>query len=174
MVQLIPELGPALVPAPRGRGSCRPSGTEGAVLIEYLVVFWPVLLLGMTVWQQTEIWMGELVVQRAATAAARAAAVVLPDDPALYGGTPVNAYVGRRRADIELAAALAVSGGDWFEQVPEVRVERSSSGDTVTATVKARFECKLGLFNLACQRYRSLERSAQFPYQGAHYRYSRP
>jgi hypothetical protein len=58
----------------------------GAVYLEFLLVFLPVFLLFLAVIELGFIYTGRLVVQHAATRAARAAVVVIDDDPALYGG----------------------------------------------------------------------------------------
>jgi hypothetical protein len=65
-------------------------GTSGAVYVEFLIAFIPffVMVLGMI--QSALLYTGHLVVQHSATTAARAAIVVLPDDPRLYDGAPVN------------------------------------------------------------------------------------
>ncbi|HMA92837.1 MAG TPA: hypothetical protein VKP30_09130, partial [Polyangiaceae bacterium] len=96
--------------------------TQGAVYVEYLIALLPVLFSAFVVWQLLELWMGELMVKRAASVAVRAAAVVLPDDPAFYDGAPVHQFVGLRKTDVELSAALVLAASAQFVQKPKVTV----------------------------------------------------
>jgi hypothetical protein len=61
---------------------------RGAVYVEFLLVFMPVFLFFLAVVELGFVYAGKLVVQHAATRAARAAAVILDDDPARYRGEP--------------------------------------------------------------------------------------
>jgi Flp pilus assembly protein TadG len=72
---------PALRPALR-------RDARGAVYVEFLLVFLPVFLLFLAILELGFIYAGRLVVQHASTRAARAAVVVIDDDPAFYGGAP--------------------------------------------------------------------------------------
>ncbi|MBX3250769.1 MAG: pilus assembly protein [Myxococcales bacterium] len=60
--------------------------TRAAVYVEFLVVFMPVFTLWLGMTQIGLMYAGDVIVQHAADAAARSAIVVLPDDPARYGG----------------------------------------------------------------------------------------
>jgi hypothetical protein len=60
--------------------------TRGAVYVEFLITFIPVFLVFVCMVQLAMIFVAGLTVQRAATAAARAAAVVLDDNPRYYNG----------------------------------------------------------------------------------------
>jgi len=62
------------------------SDTRAAVYVEFLVVFMPVFTLWLGMTQIGLIFAADVAVQHAADAAARSAIVVLPDDPARYGG----------------------------------------------------------------------------------------
>ncbi|RYZ05493.1 MAG: hypothetical protein EOO73_19780 [Myxococcales bacterium] len=59
---------------------------RGAVFVEHLIAYLPVLFFFLATWQLIELCAARLIVQRAASAAARAAIVILPDDPAFYQG----------------------------------------------------------------------------------------
>jgi hypothetical protein len=59
---------------------------RGAVYVEFLLVFLPVFLLFLCILELGFLYTGRLVAQHAATRAARAAVVILDDDPAFYGG----------------------------------------------------------------------------------------
>jgi len=148
--------------------------TQGAVYIEYLIALLPVLLSALVIWQLLELWMGELMVRRAASVAVRAAAVVLPDDPAFYDGAPLHRFTGLRKTDIELSAALVLAASPQFVEKPKVTVIISASENYVTARVTAPFECFSGGLGLVCGgTRRQLTAAATYPYQGAQYEYSK-
>lgn len=60
----------------------------GVVFVEFLVAFLPLWVFFLSVVQLAFVSHADLVVRHAADSAARSAAVVLPDDPAAYGGSP--------------------------------------------------------------------------------------
>ena len=60
--------------------------TRAAVYVEFLVVFMPMFTLFLGMIQVALIFAADNLVQHAADAAGRSAIVVLPDDPARYGG----------------------------------------------------------------------------------------
>ena len=80
--------------------------TQGAVYVEFLVAFMPLLVAFECLLQLTELHIAGLVTTHAAQCASRAASVVLPDDPVHYQGVPVGMLEGARRRDVERAAAL--------------------------------------------------------------------
>lgn len=146
----------------------------GAVYVEYLVAIVPFLLLGLSGLQLVELWTGQIVVRRAASAAVRAAAVVLPDDPRFYDDVPANRFEGARKRAIELAAALVLVPSPQFEDLVGVELELPPNRALLTATVHARFACSLGFVGVVCGGgQKVLTARASFPYQGARYRYSR-
>lgn len=150
-----------------------PRASLGAVYIEYLITLLPVLFAALSIWQLLELWTADLMLKRAASVAARAAAVVLPDDPAFYDDVPVHQFAGRRRTDIELSAALVLAASPQFTAKPEVRVQISPSEQFITATVTARFECFMSRLSLVCGSSLELLRAeASYPYQGARYVYA--
>lgn len=145
--------------------------TRGAVFVEHLIAFVPILFFGLSVWELIELWAGDLVVRRAATAAARAAAVVLADDPRFYGGVPVNQYRGQRRSDVELAAALVLGTSPHFLSRPEVKVSVGADNE-LSASVTAAFHCFTGWVSVVCGgAERTLHATATYPYQRAAYVY---
>lgn len=82
------------------------SDERGIVFLEFLVTFVPVWTFSLCVLQLALISQASLIVKHAADAAARSAAVVLPDDPDEYGGEP-QMGVGRNRVPgDDLGAAL--------------------------------------------------------------------
>jgi hypothetical protein len=93
--------------------------TRGAVYVEFLLVFMPIFLLFLAVVELGLVYAAQLVVQHSANRAARAAVVVIDDDPARYGGeargrldmtgtaatpSPVEAFLS--------GAGLGASAGD--------------------------------------------------------------
>lgn len=145
---------------------------RGAVFVEHCIVLVPVLVLALSTWQLVELWVGDLVLRRAAGAAARAAAVVLPDDPAFYGEVPAGELAGARRAQIELAAALVVATSPYFRSKPRVELSAAAGHGVLSAHVSAPFDCVFGWLALVCGGdQRVLSASASASYQGARYRY---
>ena len=73
--------------------SARPSllrDEEATSYAEFLIAGPPVMLLFLALMQLGLAYAGKLVVRHAANRAARAAVVVLPDDPRFYEGEPIN------------------------------------------------------------------------------------
>lgn len=75
------------------------SDARGVVYVEFLLVFMPVFLLFLALVRLGFVYAARLVVQHAATRAARAAVVVIDDDPARYGG--------ERRGRLDLSGSAA-------------------------------------------------------------------
>jgi hypothetical protein len=147
--------------------------TEGAVFVEQLIAFLPVMFFFLATWQLMELCAGDLIVKRAASAAARAAVVVLPDDPMFYGGEPVNSFSGARKRDVELAAAMILATSPHFSDDFSVSVTGASGNQPLTATIKAPFHCFAGWVSLVCGgASRTLEASARQVYQGAPFDYA--
>ena len=118
--------------------------SEGAVFVEQLIALLPTLFFFLATWQLLELCAADLVVKRAANAAARAAIVVLPDDPMFYGGTPVNSFTGARKYDIELSAAMILSTAPQLSADFAVEISPASGNQPLTATVTAPFHCFAG------------------------------
>ncbi len=95
-------------PRPRRRSLAR--DTRGVVYVEFLLAFVPIFTLFLGIAQLVLLWGGRLVVGHAATRAARAAAVVLDDDPRYYDREPRNAVSGRALEASDLFAAFARLG----------------------------------------------------------------
>ncbi|MFO0677802.1 MAG: TadE family protein [Polyangiaceae bacterium] len=80
--------------------------TRGAVYVEFLVAFMPLFVFFMALVQFGFVQTANLVVKHSAVTGARAASVVLPDDPAFYGGAPLNRAEGKRFEEIERAVKM--------------------------------------------------------------------
>jgi len=147
--------------------------TRGAISVEYLIAFLPVMLFFASVWQLADLYAAHLIVQRAASAAGRAASVVLPDDPHYYGGAAVNTFAGARKTQIELAANLVLRASPKILAQPEVAIEGASGAGPLTATVRARVRCFPGWGSLVCgaDGLQTLTGAARYPYHGAKYQY---
>ncbi|RMH36661.1 MAG: hypothetical protein D6689_22020 [Deltaproteobacteria bacterium] len=89
---------------------------RGAVYVEFLLVFPPLLLLFLCTLQLALLYVAHLGVQHAAAMATRSAIVVIPDDPVYYDGADKNAFSDPSNCGespmakvIELAGALGKS-----------------------------------------------------------------
>lgn len=144
---------------------------RGAVLIEFLVVFMPMALLFVGVWQVCELYAAQLVLARASSAAGRAASVVLPDNPDFYGGAPQDVLEGQRKADVELAAGMILAASPHFTKKFAVKVSNVPQRDfgSIEVTVSAELDCR-GL-RLLCPWADTLAISAtsNHAYHGAGY-----
>jgi len=150
---------------------------RGAVFVEHLIAYLPVMFFFLATWQLLDLCAAHLILKRAASAAARAAVVVLPDDPAFYrgkGDSPKDSYSGQRKDDIMLAAGMILSANPHFSRDFEVDVPSGRQGSApLTATVKAKFHCFAGWVSLVCgpTGVRELTAKSVYAYQGAPYSY---
>jgi hypothetical protein len=148
--------------------------TRGAVAVEYLVAFLPVMLCFASVWQIADLYAAHLIVQRAASAAGRAATVVLPDDPYYYDEVEVDSDSGARRAQIELAADLVLRASPRILDNPTVGISGASGEGPLTATIRATYRCFPGWGIAVCgaDGRKTVRGRAEYPYHGASYQYS--
>jgi hypothetical protein len=156
--------------------------SDGAVYSEFLVAFVPVFFLFMCIWQLTEIFSTGLMVQHAATNAARSAGVVFADDPALYGGEPVGSPGPQRKKVVEDAALMTLAPGIADGTVREVRVDANGTLranapgviDVVEVRVDVSYRCLVPMASFVIcgtSGRRSISRGARHPYHGARYAY---
>ncbi len=157
---------------------------RGAVYVEFLIVFLPLFVLFMSLVQFAFVQVANIVTKHAAVAAARAAAVVLPDDPAFYGDVPVNKVAGARRGAIEAAARARLAA---FELLANLEVKYPSSpgadddklqyqqDDVVRVRLKYMYPCRIPIGSrFVCNTFtlhKKLEAEAAMPIQGAGYAY---
>jgi hypothetical protein len=151
---------------------------RGAIYLELLISYLPVLLFFFGVLQLADVAAAHLIVQRAAGAAARAAVVVIPDDEVFYTGTELSARE-LKRADIERAADMILrathrldedSGNVELNRDMTIEHDRDRLRDPVTARVSAEYRCFARLF-CGLDGTVTLHAEATLPYQGARYRY---
>lgn len=149
--------------------------SRGALFVEYLIAFLPVMYFFLSAWQLIELFTADLIVRRAANAAVRAAVVVLPDDPNAFGrDSNINQYAGLRREYVQRAAELVLMAAGNIED--NVRVELSgnfSEHNPITAEVTANFRCSASWVNIVCggQPTRALTARSTHAYQGARFSY---
>ena len=156
---------------------------KGAVYVEFLIAFLPIFVLFLSLVQLTLIEMGNLVAKHAAVCAARAAIVVLGDDPQQYGGTDVERAEGQRLSDIKLAAMAPLWSIDPLPVV-DLKLPSSAGGtdskttfsrdDVVHVRLEYQFPCKVPIARtLVCGLLSThkLVTEAAMPNQGADYAY---
>jgi len=155
------------------RSASLASDQRGAVFVEHLIAYLPVMFFFLATWQLLELCAAHLIVKRAASAAARAASVVLPDDPAYYDGAGKDKFTGKKQEEIQLAAALILATSPHFSSDFKVVVPETSGSAPLTATVTAQFHCFAGWVSLVCgpSGARELTGKATYAYQGASYDY---
>lgn len=146
--------------------------SRGVIFVEHLIAYLPVIFFFMATWQLLEMCAAHLILKRAASAGARAAIVVLPDDPSYYGGVPKDKFDGKRKEDIKLAAAIVLGANPHFGDF-EVTLNETTDSKPLTATVNANFYCFAGWASLVCgaSGHRMLTAKSTYAYQGASYKY---
>lgn len=160
------------------------SDRRGAVYVEFLIVFLPLFVLFMSLVQFAFVQVANIVTKHAAMSAARAAAVVLPDDPAFYDEVPVNKAAGARRSAIEAAARARLAAFAILANL-EVKFPSSAGGDddkvqyqqddVVRVRLKYMYPCRIPIGSrFVCNTFtlhKKLEAEAAMPIQGAGYTY---
>lgn len=145
---------------------------RGAVLVEFLVAFTPLMITFSCFVQLSQMATAKLVVKHSAIVGARAAAVIsnknnnTPDQPK-----------GDNKADIEAGVRAAL--GPWAKQMASVNVtvhDKSSCSDPyglVKVTVTAEHRCNVPfggrLMCGAVGATHTLEQAYAMPHQGARY-----
>jgi hypothetical protein len=156
--------------ARRYRGRFR---QRGALYLETIIVLPIIVHFGLVMWQLVDAMNASYLVRHAALAAARAAAVIGPDESQYYGGQSKHDLSGGQRlADIEEAVKRIVEANNHFKNLGNYSVNISgatSAGSMITATVEAEYDCLIPALNVAClgSRTRKFTSTAEFPYQDA-------
>jgi hypothetical protein len=156
----------------------------GAVYVEFLVAFLPLLVFFECLIQFSGLVAAKLVVQHAAMTATRAAIVVLYDDPKYYNDEEVGKTTGKRREAIRLAAAMPmrsvksiVAFDINFPSQAGESDDRDQYGrdELVRVRVTATYRCQVPFASrLVCNwltGMRELHGEAALPNQGADYEY---
>ncbi len=160
-------------------------GTRGAVMVEFLAAFLPLFIMFECLVQLAGLYTAKLVVEHAAATAARAAVVVLGDNPKYYDDVKVGQATGKRREDIESAATIPLMA---VKSIIHVKVtlpssaggndDRKSFGrnDMVHVKVEATYMCQVPFAKrVVCSMFtetRTLVGEASLPNNGADYEYS--
>lgn len=148
--------------------------TRGAIFVEYLIAYLPVIFFFLATWQLIDLCAAHLIVKRAASAAGRAAVVVMSDDPAYYGGAAKDSLDGKRQEDVKLAAALILAVNPHMGAF-DVTVSPTHPRESVplTTTVTVDFHCFAAWASLVCGvgGKRQLSAKSTYAYQGASYNY---
>ena len=158
-------------------------GTRGAVYVEFLIAFMPLFVFFMSMVQLAFVEVANVVTKHAAVTAARAAVVVMPDDPKEYGGQEEMKADGKRLADIELAAKLPLMA---LATSPDIKVRFPTSpggtdsrvafwrDDLVRVQVEFHYPCRVPIGKtIVCGFWgnKKLLGEAALPNQGADYAY---
>jgi Flp pilus assembly protein TadG len=143
----------------------------GAIYVETLVALPVILLFFFITWQLFDMFTAHLIVRHAADAAARAAAVIAPDEPTHYNGQPIDDLGGGQRLQDVRAAAIAVLNAHPHLNGTQVNVSVDPFTHTslVTVHVDAQYHCRLNWVNAVCgfSGSRTLSSRGEFPYQAA-------
>lgn len=161
------------------------SGTRGAVYVEFLAAFLPMFIMFECLVQIAGLYAAKLVVLHSAETAARAAVIVLNDDPKYYDGLAVGHCSGERRDAIVNAAGIPLRAITSIESVhltfpstPTGHDDRQffSPHEMVNVRVSATYRCQVPFASrLVCNaltKLRTLTGEASLPNNGANYDYS--
>jgi Flp pilus assembly protein TadG len=147
---------------------------RGAVYVEFLVAFLPMLTLFLSIVQLADLYAAKLVVRHAAYRAARAGAVVFPDDPANYEDGASKMDDVRMAGLIVMHAKGTIIDGD----VEVTSGTEYEPGQPVNVKVTATYRCVFPVANrLVCTPFkflpfRQIEAEATMPAHAARYPYT--
>lgn len=168
--------GARLARAARERASELWHARSGVAFVETLVVYVPVMTAFFGAWLLGEVYSAQLVIKRATSAAARAATVILPDDPSTYGGSEVDVYDGLRKGLVHLAAWRILDAAPQVLPGTPVEVNIVPMPDggherNVVVTVRAAYECLVLSWACGLDGMLELTDTITLPYHGALYEY---
>lgn len=171
---------------------------RGAVYVEMLIAFLPVFLFFSYLVQFGLLVAASMVTKHAAWMAARAAMVIIPDNPIYYGGgvglawptaSPLGGLAcgqppktitftpnGAQLSAIQTAASriLQPMGGVSNNNLPAVTLDKGAYAitDNITVKVQYAFPCTIPIGNLICLgTTKTITAQASMPMQGANYKY---
>jgi hypothetical protein len=144
--------------------------SSGLVYVETLVAFPVVLYFALTTLQLVDYAAANLLVKHAAIAAARAAAVIGPDDPQYYGGQARDDLSGGARlTEVRSAVSLALQAELQFQNAPfSLSIDvPGAPNQMVTANLAVTYQCLVPFVNSVCalSSSRTITAIATFPYQ---------
>lgn len=178
----------------------RRSRQRGAVTVEFIIAFMPMLAFFLWLMQYSFIISGKLVTKHAAVIAARAASVILDDDEANYDQVRRGSFDGKRKLHVQAAVRIVLSAlpGLVLRDVSIMKsdTEAAKPNDILTppkegcdmglrVRVKVRMICRIagnstslasGWYGGPCQNknavgYRDFTEDAVFPTQASNYFY---
>ncbi|MFZ5896378.1 MAG: hypothetical protein ACOY0T_35315 [Myxococcota bacterium] len=156
----------------RPHRACARFGTRGAVVVELLIAYVPVLFCFLAFWQLGELLVAQMVVGRASSAAGRAAIVVLPDDPMFYSGEAKGTRAGKREAEVRLAAGMILAASPHLSEEFEVNVsDLPEEVGTIETSISANFRCNRLRFVCGADGSVNLRATSTHAYHGAKYEY---
>lgn len=174
-----------------------PGDRHGAVYVEWIIAFLPLFIFFSYLVQFGLLCTASIVTKHAAWMAARAAMVIVPDNPIYYGGSiglawPTASPLGglacgqppktitftpnsEQLSEIQTAAGRILEPvGASMTNLPTVTLDKSSYAitDTITVTVAYPFPCTIPIGNFICLgSTKTLTAQASIPMQGANYQY---
>ena len=132
-----------------------PSGLRkdkrGAVYVEFLGAFFPIFFGFWCLMQSVGIYAGKLVTMNAAYLGARAAAVVLPDDPKTYDKAGIGEVKGKRKEAIERAVQMGLGNRSLLWPLAQVTLrgadgkekKKFNRDEVVIVRVEVPYRCRL-------------------------------
>ena len=159
---------PLPLPLPR-------KGTRGAVYVEFLVVFLPLLSLFLGLVQLAFLQAASIIVQHSAMRAVRTAGVILYDNPKFYNNEGQGSVGSTKRKIVEDDARIPLTTlGDASKATITWNANGYDRDDPVTLTVLFDYSCRVPLGRiLACgaDGEKQLAGEATLPTQGADFDY---
>jgi hypothetical protein len=148
---------------------------RGAVMVEFLIAFLPIFFSFWCILQSAGVYSAKLVVMHSAYLGARAAGVVLADDPKNYGGAQQYSLSGKRKDDIEKAVMMGlIANGSLQTTTADIKVSGTGRRGMATVDVSVRYRCGLPVADkVVCGLGGSttLKSTASFAIHGADYKY---
>ena len=142
------------------------------IYVETLITLPLILFFTLILWQLIDYCGAVILVKHAGIAAARAAAVVGPDNPKFYGGQARNDLSGGARlTEVRKAAQLALNsktqflGGSFALTI----VTPGAPNAMVVAKIAVDYHCFIPWLSAVCglSSSRTIHGTGSFPYQGA-------
>jgi hypothetical protein len=175
----------AVMATPRRTSGARLARDQkGAIYVEFLATFLPITIVFLGLAQSAGLYSAKLITAHAAVMGARAAAVVIPDDPKYYD-SDVGVISGKRKAAIEKAVGMTLkANGSIIGYTVEVEGANGQAKQSfaqgggyqqATVRVKAIYMCNLSLASyIVCGSFfgiTDLEETASMPIHMASYTY---
>ncbi|MCC6555558.1 MAG: hypothetical protein IT372_21565 [Polyangiaceae bacterium] len=146
---------------------------RGAVYVEFLAVFFPIFTMFLSLVQFSFLQTASVIMQQSAQKAVRVAAVVIHDNPALYG-VAQGSVAGKRREMIEDAAKLPLAALGNPSSATVTLNNGYGRDEMINLRVDYTYLCRvpLGRF-VVCGAggTKALWATASFPNQGADFIY---